>query len=60
MKTFAKIENNTVIEIIEADSAPHESYIECKAGIRNIMPAPSYKYDADLDIFYTPVLEDIN
>jgi hypothetical protein len=57
MKTFAKILDNTVIEIIEADTAPDEFYIECGAGIRNIIPAPSYKYDPDLDIFYMPIME---
>lgn len=57
MKTFAKIEDNTVIEIIEAEESPDQFHIECGAGIRNIMPAPSYKYDPDLDIFYMPIME---
>ena len=57
MKTFAKILDNTVIEIIEADSAPDEFHIECGAGIRNLIPSPSYKYDPGLDIFYIPIME---
>lgn len=57
MKKFAKVENGIVLEVIEAESAPDESYIECGAGIRNLFPYPEYKYDADLDIFYIPTME---
>jgi hypothetical protein len=58
MKNFAKIENNIVTEIIELEESPGLEWIECGAGIRNIMPSVSYHYDSDLDFFYTPIMEE--
>jgi hypothetical protein len=57
MKTFAKIENNIVIEIITAEEPPSLEWVECGVGIKNIMPSVSYSYDPDLDIFYMPIME---
>ena len=57
MKNFAKVENNIVTEIIESEEELGLEWIECGAGIRNIMPSISYHYDPDLDIFYMPIME---
>jgi hypothetical protein len=57
MTFFAKVINEIVIEVIEADSAPDTTYIETAFGIRNQFAVPGFLYDPELDMFFMPIME---
>jgi hypothetical protein len=56
MTHFAKVIDGIVTEVIEADIAPDNTYIETDFGIRNLFAYPGFIYDSTLDMFFMPVM----
>jgi hypothetical protein len=59
MSTFAKIENDTVVNVIEADQAhidstyPDETWVEYTPATANY-PGIGYEFDSKLGVFVLP------
>jgi len=58
MGIFVKVIEGIVVEHIDVANQPEGDYIEIIPGISNKIPFPGDHYDADLDIFFTPIPED--
>jgi hypothetical protein len=58
MGIFIKVVDGIVIDHIDVANLPEGDYIHIVPGINNKIPFPGDYYDADLDMFFTPVPED--
>jgi hypothetical protein len=58
MTLFAHVIDGVVTEVEEFEIAPDATWIETDYGIRNRLAYPGFVYDAKLDMFFMPAMEE--